>query len=129
MGCNPQLSDSRSAKVSPIVKRMSAPDSQNFLRELDEKLWTASDRQRSNPDAAVYKHTVVLLMADDCGSRRVSPHRNSGPLDTDSTYPPAVEFIRRQVDGVCRQTKIEKYRHETYKNNYTRPRHDSPHQL
>lgn len=38
---------------------MTAPDSQNFLRELDKKLWTAADRLRSNLDAAVYKHAVL----------------------------------------------------------------------
>ncbi len=37
-------------------------DSQNFLRELDKKLWTAADRLRSNLDAAVYKHAVLGLI-------------------------------------------------------------------
>jgi len=42
---------------------MSAPDSQTFLRELDKKLWTATDRLLSNLDAAVYKHAVLGLVA------------------------------------------------------------------
>ena len=41
---------------------MAASDSQNFLRELDKKLWTAADRLRSNLDAAVYKHAVLGLI-------------------------------------------------------------------
>lgn len=40
------------------------PDSssQQFLRELDKKLWTAADRLRANLDAAVYKHAVLGLI-------------------------------------------------------------------
>ncbi len=40
------------------------PDSssQQFLRDLDKKLWTAADRLRSNLDAAVYKHAVLGLI-------------------------------------------------------------------
>lgn len=37
-------------------------DSQQFLNELDRKLWTAADRLRSNLDAAVYKHAVLGLV-------------------------------------------------------------------
>jgi type I restriction enzyme M protein len=33
-----------------------------FLRDLDRKLWTAADRLRSNLDAAVYKHAVLGLI-------------------------------------------------------------------
>ena len=40
------------------------PDSssQQFLRDLDKKLWTAADRLRANLDAAVYKHAVLGLI-------------------------------------------------------------------
>jgi type I restriction enzyme M protein len=40
------------------------PDSteQDFLNELDKKLWAAADRLRSNLDAAVYKHVVLGLI-------------------------------------------------------------------
>jgi type I restriction enzyme M protein len=40
------------------------PDStsQQFLRELDKKLWSAADRLRANLDAAVYKHAVLGLI-------------------------------------------------------------------
>jgi len=37
-------------------------DSQQFLRELDRKLWTAADKLRANLDAAVYKHAVLGLI-------------------------------------------------------------------
>jgi type I restriction-modification system DNA methylase subunit len=35
---------------------------QQFLKELDKKLWTAADKLRSNLDAAVYKHAVLGLI-------------------------------------------------------------------
>ncbi len=36
--------------------------SQEFLKELDKKLWIAADRLRANLDAAVYKHAVLGLI-------------------------------------------------------------------
>ena len=41
---------------------MSAHSAQQFLRDLDKKLWTAADRLRANLDAAVYKHAVLGLI-------------------------------------------------------------------
>ncbi len=41
---------------------MTEHDSQQFLRDLDKKLWSAADRLRSNLDAAVYKHAVLGLI-------------------------------------------------------------------
>ena len=40
------------------------PDSaaQQFLRDLDKKLWGAADRLRASLDAAVYKHAVLGLI-------------------------------------------------------------------
>ena len=38
------------------------PSSQEFLKQLDRKLWTAADKLRSNLDAAVYKHAVLGLI-------------------------------------------------------------------
>ena len=38
------------------------PIEQQFLNELDKKLWTAADKLRSNLDAAVYKHVVLGLI-------------------------------------------------------------------
>ena len=35
---------------------------QQFLRDLDKKLWNAADRLRANLDAAVYKHAVLGLI-------------------------------------------------------------------
>jgi type I restriction enzyme M protein len=41
---------------------MSDQSSQEFLRELDRKLWAAADKLRANLDAAVYKHAVLGLV-------------------------------------------------------------------
>ncbi|HAW31787.1 MAG TPA: restriction endonuclease subunit M [Planctomycetaceae bacterium] len=41
---------------------MNMTETQQFLRELDKKLWTAADKLRSNLDAAVYKHAVLGLI-------------------------------------------------------------------
>lgn len=35
---------------------------QQFFKDLDDKLWTAADKLRSNLDAAVYKHIVLGLI-------------------------------------------------------------------
>ncbi|MCU7937085.1 MAG: type I restriction-modification system subunit M [Candidatus Thiodiazotropha sp. (ex Dulcina madagascariensis)] len=37
-------------------------EEQQFLNDLDKKLWTAADKLRSNLDAAVYKHAVLGLI-------------------------------------------------------------------
>lgn len=34
---------------------------QNFLNDLDKKLWTAADKLRTTQDAAQYKHAVLGL--------------------------------------------------------------------
>lgn len=39
-----------------------ADTSQEFLNNLDKRLWTMADRLRSNLDAAVYKHAVLGLI-------------------------------------------------------------------
>ena len=41
---------------------MTTQTEQQFLQELDKKLWTAADRLRSSLDAAVYKHAVLGLI-------------------------------------------------------------------
>lgn len=41
---------------------MADSTSQQFLRDLDKKLWSAADRLRANLDAAVYKHAVLGLI-------------------------------------------------------------------
>ena len=41
---------------------MADQSSQQFLRELDKKLWAAADKLRANLDAAVYKHAVLGLI-------------------------------------------------------------------
>lgn len=35
---------------------------QQFLKELDVKLWSAADRLRNNLDAANYKHVVLGII-------------------------------------------------------------------
>ena len=37
-------------------------DEQQFLNDLDKKLWSSADKLRSNLDAAVYKHAVLGLI-------------------------------------------------------------------
>lgn len=43
---------------------MTTPTETAFLRELDKKLWTAADKLRSNLDAAVYKHAVLIFATE-----------------------------------------------------------------
>jgi type I restriction-modification system DNA methylase subunit len=38
------------------------PTENQFLKELDKRLWTAADKLHSNLDAAVYKHVVLGLI-------------------------------------------------------------------
>jgi type I restriction enzyme M protein len=54
----------RSANRLPFVHSPSQmqSDSQEFLNELDKKLWNAADRLRASLDAAVYKHAVLGLI-------------------------------------------------------------------
>ena len=44
------------------MSRPTSSEEQQFLNELDKKLWNAADRLRSNLDAAVYKHAVLGLI-------------------------------------------------------------------
>jgi type I restriction enzyme M protein len=44
-----------------------APSPQEFLKELDKKLWNAADRLRANLDAAVYRHAVLGLISKRSG--------------------------------------------------------------
>jgi type I restriction enzyme M protein len=41
---------------------MPEKSAQQFLNDLDKKLWAAADRLRANLDAAVYKHAVLGLV-------------------------------------------------------------------
>ena len=54
---------------------------QEFLKELDKKLWSAADKLRNNLDAAVYKHVAMGLIFLKCVSdafeeRRQELHAN-----------------------------------------------------
>ena len=49
---------------------------EQFLNDLDKKLWNAADKLRSNLDAAVYKHAVLGLIflkyvSDSFDERRI----------------------------------------------------------
>jgi type I restriction enzyme M protein len=44
------------------VTKHTTSEEQQFLDDLDKKLWNAADRLRSNLDAAVYKHAVLGLI-------------------------------------------------------------------
>jgi type I restriction enzyme M protein len=44
------------------VTKLTSSEEQDFLDELDKKLWNAADRLRSNLDAAAYKHVVLGLI-------------------------------------------------------------------
>lgn len=37
-------------------------EQQQFLNDLEKKLWNSADKLRSNLDAAVYKHVVLGLV-------------------------------------------------------------------
>lgn len=47
---------------SLFVTKQTTSEEQQFLDDLDKKLWNAADRLRSNLDAAVYKHAVLGLI-------------------------------------------------------------------
>lgn len=60
-----QISSSKcvTEDISSLPSReMATPSDQQFLNDLDDKLWTAADRLRANLDAAVYKHVVLGLV-------------------------------------------------------------------
>lgn len=44
------------------MTKFTSAEEQQFLDDLDKKLWNAADRLRSNLDAAVYKHAVLGLI-------------------------------------------------------------------
>ena len=37
-------------------------EEQDFLKNLEKKLWTSADKLRSTLDASQYKHTVLVLV-------------------------------------------------------------------
>ena len=41
---------------------MTSAEEQQFLNDLEKKLWNAADKLRSTLDAAQYKHTVLGLV-------------------------------------------------------------------
>ena len=45
-----------------MLAQAMSDDAQQFLNDLDKKLWNAADRLRASLDAAVYKHAVLGLI-------------------------------------------------------------------
>lgn len=65
---------------------------QQFLKDLDRKLWSAADKLRNNLDAAVYKHVVLGLIflkyvSDAFEERRDELRRNFRDEDHDYYIP------------------------------------------
>ncbi|MEQ8802811.1 MAG: type I restriction-modification system subunit M N-terminal domain-containing protein, partial [Haliea sp.] len=52
----------RQARNNKIQGEPMSNTEQQFLKELDDKLWKAADKLRSNLDAANYKHVVLGLI-------------------------------------------------------------------
>ncbi len=50
------------SKAQTPARTTTNEEEQQFLADLDKKLWNAADRLRSNLDAAVYKHAVLGLI-------------------------------------------------------------------
>jgi len=55
---------------------MTSTEEQQFLEELDKKLWNSADKLRSTLDAAQYKHTVLGLIFLKYVSDSFDLHRN-----------------------------------------------------
>jgi hypothetical protein len=74
---------------------MPEQSSQEFLRELDRKLWAAADKLRANLDAAVYKHAVLGLIFE------VDPvFRTTGSGFLDGGQRGWVRPVRKACQGV-----------------------------
>src|SRR5690606_29623980 len=71
---------------------MTTSDSQQFLNDLDRKLWAAADKLRASLDAAVYKHAVLGLIflkyvSDSFVARRLEVERLLRDPDSDYYLP------------------------------------------
>lgn len=54
--------NAKGTQAYPTKRKIMDTSEQQFLRELDDKLWKAADKLRSNLDAANYKHVVLGLI-------------------------------------------------------------------
>ena len=71
---------------------MAASDAQQFLNDLDRKLWAAADKLRASLDAAVYKHAVLGLIflkyvSDSFAARRAEVEEMLRDPDCDYSLP------------------------------------------
>ncbi len=77
---------------------------QEFLKDLDKKLWNSADRLRSSLDAAVYKHIVLGLIflkyaSDSFQDRRQELEaRFRDPNDEYYLDPPETEAINEELE-------------------------------
>ncbi|WP_075604099.1 type I restriction-modification system subunit M N-terminal domain-containing protein [Saccharicrinis aurantiacus] len=94
---------------------MTSQHEQQFLNELDKKLWTSADNLRSRPSDAEYKHAVLDLIfvqyvSDAFQKRRVQleenlkdeNHDNYLPNDFDSNK----EYSQEAIDLVLKQAEV-----------------------
>lgn len=71
---------------------MAASEAQQFLNDLDRKLWAAADKLRASLDAAVYKHAVLGLIflkyvSDSFAARRAEVEEMLRDPDSDYSLP------------------------------------------
>ena len=80
---------------------------QNFLKELDKKLWIAADKLRSNLDAAVDKHAVLGLAFLKYRTRVPNDVRKEKHRGTEDTEYSAVASPVHSVfqDLLCRDRR------------------------
>ena len=79
-------------------------DFQQFLSDLDKKLWTAADKLRANLDAAVYRHAVLgLILLEYVSDSFEAPHgyvltlgRYVGAEEQTSDFNRFIEDLRKK---------------------------------
>ncbi len=79
---------------------------QDFLNDLDKKLWNAADRLRSSLDAAVYKHVVLGLIFLKYASDAFEHRR--GELAAKFQNPTDEYFMDPQVYGLTLEEDLER---------------------
>jgi type I restriction-modification system DNA methylase subunit len=68
---------------------------QQFLKELDDKLWKAADKLRSNLDAANYKHIMLGLKEIKKHDFVLTPGRYVGAPEQEGDGEPFAEKMAR----------------------------------
>ncbi len=86
---------------------MADESSQQFLRELDKKLWSAADRLRANLDAAVYKHAAInmaLLLANGSMS---SGSCGEGEIILANMRRISIKFIHETTEDLPKRVRLK----------------------